>query len=123
MSAKSVSSKTVGQAKRGPAGHRVLVRPDRVEETTRGGIVLPEVTKERDQRATQQGTVLEIGPSAWKEHWEGKPWAKVGDRVIFTRYAGVDLSYEARQLIDPSADRLTVINDEDVVYVLEEREE
>jgi len=71
-----------------PILHYVLVGPDKVEEVTKGGIVIPQQTKDRDQYAAFTGVVKAIGPNAW-EDWEGGPQVKVGDRVAFAQYSGV----------------------------------
>ena len=47
-----------------PAGHRVLVRPERVEEKTRGGLYVPEHTRERQQAASIRGELVAAGPNA-----------------------------------------------------------
>ena len=72
-----------------PTGGHVLVLPDAVEEKTSGGIYLPETIRDKEQAAATSGIVVSIGSSAWKDLDDGSPWAKVGDRVSYSRYAGV----------------------------------
>lgn len=90
-----------------PAGHRVIVRPDACEEVTPSGIVIPKTTAERETRGTTSGTLVRIGENAWRAFDDGKPWAKVGDRVHFRRYAGFEIK-EGDQL-------LLVMQDEDIL--------
>lgn len=72
-----------------PTGGHVLVLPDKVEEKTEGGIYLPPTVQEQEQAAATSGIVISIGPQAWKDLDDGKPWAAIGDRVNYPRYAGV----------------------------------
>jgi len=80
-----------------------------------------------EQRANDVGTVLAVGRTAWWAHREindegqtvnGKPWAKPGDRVLFSTYAGRDVPRQMREQIDPTANKIIVANDEDVLLVL-----
>lgn len=99
-------------------GFRVHVKPDPVEEVSKGGIVLAK-NKKREQAEMSKGTVVEIGPLAWKntlygfgtEGWE--PWCKVGDRVFYSKYAG-------KLLIDQEDENnaIMVLNDDDVHCVI-----
>ena len=73
-----------------PLGHRILVQPDEIETETEHGIII--VQDERVEKANQQwGTLIAYGPQAWKAFslkFDGEPWAQVGDKVMFSRYAG-----------------------------------
>lgn len=95
-----------------PAGHRVLIKPEVVEEKTAGGIILSAVTKERDQQATMRGTVVKVGANAWKAFDDGSPWAKEGDKVVFRKYAG--------EVIKEGDEEYRVVNDEDIIAVIRE---
>lgn len=70
-----------------PVGHRVLIKPDEVEEVTPGGIVIPKPHLEKEKLAQAIGTVVAVGLDCWKEFIS--PWAKVGDKVVYQRYAGM----------------------------------
>jgi len=68
-------------------GDHVLVRPDE-EETTRGGILLPDTARERPQR----GTVVAVGEGRRLDNGKLVPLeVKVGDRVIFSKYGGTEV--------------------------------
>jgi chaperonin GroES len=95
-----------------PSGHRVLIKPDVIEEKTAGGIILSATTKERDQQATMRGTVVAVGVNAWKAFDDGTPWAAVGDEVIFRKYAGEN--------VKDGDTEYRVINDEDIIAVIRE---
>jgi co-chaperonin GroES (HSP10) len=97
-----------------PCGHRILVKPDPIETTTSGGIVI--VMDEKLAAADQMvGTLVSVGDQAWKafsKDYNGEPWAKVGDRVLYARYAG-------KVVEDPeSGEDFVILNDEDCVAVL-----
>jgi len=68
-----------------PCSYHVLVRPDNVAER-QGVIYLPQSTREREQFAQVFGTIVDIGPSAWKDFCDGSPWAAIGDKVSFAKY-------------------------------------
>lgn len=102
-------------------GHRLLVKPDPVEEKTAGGIVLA-VDIKRERAGSQKGTIMDIGPLAWtNEVIFGKnpsPWCKVGDRVFFARYGGkmINLNEDTTK----EEDWVVVLNDEDIQAVITE---
>ena len=73
-----------------PIGDRVLICPEEVEEVSRGGIVIHSASQaEKEQMAQVFGLVVEIAPEAWSEYNIGSKPIKVGDRVIFGKYAGM----------------------------------
>ena len=120
-------------------GHRILIRPDDVKETTQKGIedVSPTLAKlgfdvavnkelEREYKSnTSEGIVISIGPTAWMAYdyytpdgkrnpaWE--PWCKVWDRVVFAKYAAKwytinDIDY-------------VMVNDQDIIVALDNTDE
>lgn len=100
-----------------PTGWRVLVKPDPVLKETKSGIVLA-VHEKLERSAVHQGTILKVGPGAWQDYkaTKGEPWAKVGDRVLFSKYGGSALD-------DGSEDGLVLVNDEDIQAVITKEEE
>lgn len=88
-------------------GDRVLIKPKDLEKKSKGGIILNYGDQENVYKmATQEGTIIDIGPEAYNEYKE--PWVKVGDQVIFAQYAG-------KFLEDPETEeKYIVINDIDV---------
>src|SRR3990167_6893798 len=74
-----------------PIEFKVLVRPDKVEEKTKGGILLPPEQREREQAASTAGEIIAVSPLAFTyADWPvtASP-PKVGDRVAIARYAGI----------------------------------
>lgn len=97
-----------------PAGHRVLVKPDPVEEVSKSGIILVhEDGGKRQQDAQARGTIIHIGPNAWKAYDDGTPWAAVGDKIWFAKYGGFPIQMDGEYY--------RIINDEDVCAI--ERQE
>jgi len=78
-----------------PLDDRVVVEPMEAEETTAGGIVLPDTAKEKPQR----GTVLSIGPGKLLDSGErGTLSVSVGDEVIYGKYSGTDIELEGKDV-------------------------
>jgi len=96
-----------------PAGHKILVKPREVEEVSKGGIFLA-VDKDRYLEATTEGTVLAIGPTAYKKVDDGSMWCAVGDRITYGKYAG------AQVVNEETGEKFVVIHDIDVVAILKD---
>jgi len=75
-----------------PLGDRLIVEPLEEEQTTAGGIVLPDTALEKPQR----GTVVAAGPGAKNtENGEVIPLdVAVGDVVVFSKYGGTEIRVE-----------------------------
>ncbi len=71
-----------------PLDDRVVVEPSEAEETTSGGIVLPDSAQERPQR----GKILAVGPGRLLDSGNrGELSVTVGDEIIFSKYGGTDI--------------------------------
>jgi chaperonin GroES len=74
-----------------PLGDRIVVKPGKEEEVTRGGIVLPDSAKKRPR----QGEVLAVGPGKLLETGERAPMEiAVGDVVLYSEYGGTEITLE-----------------------------
>lgn len=84
-----------------PFGSYVIVKPRPLEYMSSGGIVIPRLNEERDQGSVTDGTVVAIGPIAFKDELNpsGEPWYQVGDRVIFVKYGGKFITYDKQLYI------------------------
>jgi chaperonin GroES len=73
-----------------PTEFRVLVLPDKVEEQTKGGIIIPDEKKDRDQYAVMEATIIECSPLAftYESNWPEGSKPKAGDRVVIAKYSG-----------------------------------
>jgi chaperonin GroES len=90
-----------------PLGDRVWVEPIEREETTALGIILPETAKEKPQ----EGKVLAVGSGVRDDKGERQPLdVKVGDRVLFAKYAGTEIKHEGtKYLIMRESDILAIV--------------
>jgi len=102
-----------------PAGHRVLIRPKKIEQTDETfkkaaeiGLDLSHTDEyKREQHGSIHGEVLQIGANAWLAFDNGDPWCEVGDNVLYGRFTG-------KTVIDPDTqEELIVVNDDDIIYV------
>jgi len=95
-------------AKLRPLGDRVVVERIEAEEKTKGGIVLPDTAKEKPK----EGKVIAVGEGRLLDNGQrSKPQIKVGDRVIFTSYAGSEVRVDDKELV--------VMREEDILAVIE----
>lgn len=102
----------MSEAKILPTGGHVLVKPEKVEEVTKGGIILTQTTRDSEQAAATIGTIVAIGPAAWKDLDDGTPWCKLGDKVSYAKYAGVSMK-------GADNESYVLINDNDILSVLD----
>ena len=78
-----------------PLDDRIVVEPLDAEETTSGGIVLPDAAREKPQR----GTVLAVGPGKLLDSGDrGAVAVTVGDEVIFGKYGGTDIEVDGTEV-------------------------
>lgn len=77
-----------------PLGANILVRPLEAVEVSKGGIVLPDTAKEKPQ----EGEVLAIGTGKWIEGKLVPLDVKVGDKVLFTKYAPNEIKLDGEEL-------------------------
>ena len=80
-----------------PLHDRVIVRPAKAEEKTAGGIIIPDTAKEKPQR----GTVVAVGMGKFSEQ-SGTLipiQQKVGDVVLYGKYAGTEITIEGEDLL------------------------
>ena len=103
-----------------PTGWRILVLPFRMDEKTKGGILMGAETIDRQQVASQCGIVLAMGSQCYKdkERYPSGPWCKVGDWVIFARYAGSRIQIEGGEIRLLNEDEIlaTVKDPEDILH-------
>ena len=103
-----------------PTGRRIIVLPFKMNDKTKGGVLMPETTLERQQIGSQCGLVLAMGPQCYqdKERYPTGPWCKVNDWVVFARYAGSRIQIEGGEIRLLNDDEIlaTVQNPEDILH-------
>jgi chaperonin GroES len=89
-----------------PLGDKVVVKRLEPEQTTAGGIVLPDGA----QAKSQQGKVLSVGDGrALADGGRAAHQVAEGDRVVFDRYAGAELTVDGQQLLIMSEDEIIAV--------------
>ncbi len=79
-----------------PLDDRIVVKRTEPEQTSAGGIVLPENAKEKPQ----QGKVLAVGPGKLLDSGErAKPDVAVGDVILFGKYSGSELTVDGDEIV------------------------
>ncbi len=91
-----------------PLGDRVVVMPQEAEETTAGGLYIPDTAKEKPMR----GTVVAVGPGKVENGTKVDMTVNEGDTVLYGKYAGTEINLgDADVLIMRESDILGVVND------------
>ncbi|MBR1910299.1 MAG: co-chaperone GroES [Lachnospiraceae bacterium] len=78
-----------------PLGDRVVLKQLEAEETTKSGIVLPGQSKEKPQQAE----VIAVGPGGIVDGKEVPMQVKVGQKVIYSKYAGTEVKLDDEEFI------------------------
>ncbi len=90
-----------------PLGDRVVLKQLEAEETTKSGIVLPGNSKEKPQQAE----IIAVGPGTVVDGKEVKMEVKVGEKVIYSKYAGTDVKLDDEEYI--------IVKQSDILAVVE----
>lgn len=90
-----------------PLGDRIVVKRLEAREKTKGGVYLPDTAKEKPQ----EGKVVAVGEGRLLDNGErAKPQLKKGDRIIFSSYAGTEVTVDGEELL--------IMNEEDVLAII-----
>ncbi len=90
-----------------PLCDRVVIKMVESEETTKSGIVLPGSAKEKPQMAE----VLAVGPGGVVDGKEVKMEVAVGDKIIYSKYAGTEVKLDGEEYI--------IVRQSDILAVVE----
>lgn len=90
-----------------PLGDRVVLKRLEAEETTKSGIVLTGASKEKPQEAE----VIAVGPGGFVEGNKVEMEVKVGDKVLFSKYAGTEVKHQGEEVI--------VVRQSDILAIVE----
>jgi len=91
-----------------PLQDRVIVKRVEEEETTKGGIIIPDSAKEKPQ----EGEIIAVGPGKVAD--DGKKISldiKTGDRVLFSKYAGTEIKIEDEEHL--------IMREDDILGIIE----
>lgn len=90
-----------------PLGDRVVIKKLEAEETTKSGIVLTGSAKEKPQEAQ----VVAVGPGAMSDGKRVEMEVKVGDKVLYSKYAGTEVKVSGEEYI--------ILKESDILAVVE----
>jgi len=91
-----------------PLQDRILIQRVEEEETTKGGIIIPDTAKEKPQ----EGRVIAVGNGKVLEDGKTQPLdVKKGDRILFSKYAGTEVNLDGEEHL--------IIREDDVLGILE----
>ena len=90
-----------------PLGDRVVIKNVEAEETTKGGLLLASASKEKPQMAE----VLAVGPGGMVDGKEVKMQVSVGQKVIYSKYAGTEVKLDGQEVI--------IVRQNDILAVVE----
>ncbi|MFP4482677.1 MAG: co-chaperone GroES [Thermovirgaceae bacterium] len=91
-----------------PLGDRIVVKVLNQEETTKGGIVLPDTAKEKPQ----EGEVVAVGSGKVLDNGQKLPLeVKTGDKVLFSKYGGTEVKVEGEEYL--------ILSERDVLAILD----
>ncbi|MFH1349717.1 MAG: co-chaperone GroES [Pseudomonadota bacterium] len=90
-----------------PLHDRVIVKRIKEEEATKGGIIIPDTAKEKPI----EGKVVAVGDGKTLENGKKQPMqVKVGDRVLFGKYAGTDITIEGEEHL--------IMREDDIIAIM-----
>ena len=90
-----------------PLGDRVVIKQLEAEEKTKSGIVLPSQSKEKPQEAE----IIAVGPGGVIDGKEVKMEVKVGDHIIYSKYAGTEVKLNDEEFI--------IVKQSDILAIVE----
>jgi len=91
-----------------PLHDRVIVQRIKEEETTKGGIIIPDTAKEKPS----EGKIIAVGNGKLLENGTLKPLdVKKGDKVLFGKYAGTEIKIEGEEHL--------IMREDDIIAIVE----
>jgi chaperonin GroES len=102
-----MATKSAAGVKLAPLADRVVIKASEEAETMRGGLYIPDTAKEKPQ----QGEVIAVGPGRFEKDKRVPMDVKVGDKVLYGKYSGTEITIEGEQyLILRESDVLAIVN-------------
>jgi chaperonin GroES len=102
-----MATKTQTSTKVAPLADRVVIRALEDTEKMRGGLFIPDTAKEKPQ----QGEIIAVGPGRFEKNVRVPMEVKVGDKVLYGKYSGTEVTIETEQyLILRESDVLAIVN-------------
>lgn len=95
-----------------PVEYKAVILPDKVEDTTSGGILLPDSVRDRYEISMDKGVIVAVGEGFFQSL--PGPVPCVGDRIMFDKHKGALVSVQ----INGRMEKVRIINDKDVCAIL-----
>ena len=98
-----------------PMGYHIMIVMPKVQQSTKGGVLLPESAKSREDIASIVGKVVKVGKDAYPEtdsRFASGPWCQVGDWVMVSYYAGHRFEFDGIEM--------RILNDDAILAVVDE---
>jgi chaperonin GroES len=96
-------------------GYHILIVMPKVEEKTKGGVILPTEAKSREDVASIVGKVISVGETAYPDtdyRFASGPWCQEGDWVMVSKYAGHRFEYDGCEM--------RILNDDAILAVVDD---
>ena len=90
-----MATKSAAGVKITPLADRVVVKASEDTEQMRGGLFIPDTAKEKPQ----QGEIIAVGPGRFEKDVRVPMELKVGDKVLYGKYSGTEVTIDAQQLL------------------------
>jgi chaperonin GroES len=101
-----MATNSAAGAKVAPLADRVVIKATEDTEQMRGGLYIPDTAKEKPQ----QGEIVAVGPGRFDEGKRVPMDVKVGDKVLYGKYSGTEVTIEGEQLL--------ILRESDVLAVI-----
>ena len=102
-----MATKSAAALKVNPLADRVVVKALEETESMRGGLYIPDTAKEKPQ----QGEIVAVGPGRFEKDKRVPMEVKVGDKVLYGKYSGTEVTIEGDQyLILRESDVLAIVS-------------
>lgn len=104
-----------------PVGYHMLIALPTMAEQTAKGVYIPDTVNERERAAAVMGRVLAMGDECYKDPKRfpaGKPWCKVGDTILFSRYSG--MRFKSQDTVTGDMVEYRILSDDGVVGTVPE---
>lgn len=97
-----------------PTGYRILMIPYSPPNTTASGIIVSDKMQKAETVASTVGYIAKMGPDCYKDkdRYEAGPWCKVGDFVLFGRYAGARIQRKGLEV--------RILNDDEILGLIDD---
>jgi chaperonin GroES len=102
----TMATKSAASTKVSPLADRVVVKALEETEQMRGGLYIPDTAKEKPQ----QGEIVAVGPGRFDEGKRVPMDVKVGDKVLYGKYSGTEVTIDGEQLL--------ILRESDVLAVI-----